>query len=238
MTDELVHYEVTDRIAHVNIDNGKANALSPDVLTAIDAALTRAEEAGPEGVGAIVISGREGMFSGGFDLKVMRASPEAAGQLVTDGGTLYARLFGSPVPIIGACTGHAVAGGILMLMGADYRVGARGAFQIGLIETQIGMVLPQWAIDFARERLSPRHLQQATVGARMYDPEGAVEAGFLDATVAPEDVLDVAFAEARRWADLPRGGYHGQALANRAECLAKLSDAIAADRGRLFEINA
>src|SRR5689334_25168099 len=96
-SEEVVHYEVSDRIAHVNIDNGKANALSPDVLTAIDAALTRAEDAGPEEVGAIVISGRDGMFSGGFDLKVMRASPEAAGRLVTDGGTLYARLFGSPV---------------------------------------------------------------------------------------------------------------------------------------------
>jgi enoyl-CoA hydratase len=236
-TDELVHYEVRDRIAHVNIDNGKANALGPDVLAAIDAALTRAEEAGPEQIGALVISGQPGMFSGGFDLKVMRSSAEAAGRLVTDGGALYTRLYGSPVPVIGACTGHAVAGGILLLMGTDYRVGTRGAFQIGLIETQIGMVLPQWAIEFARERLSVRHLQQATVGARMYEPDGAVEAGFLDAVVAPDEVLDAAFAEARRWADLPRAAYHGQVLANRGDRLARLADTIAADRGRAFNIS-
>jgi enoyl-CoA hydratase len=236
--DDVVQYEVRDRIAHVTITNGKANALSPDVIAAIGDALTRAEDAGEGAVGALLITATPGMFSGGFDLKVMRESAEAAGKLVTDGGELFARLFGAPVPVIAACTGHAVAAGALLLMGCDYRVGALGEFQIGLIETKLGMVLPRWAVELSRERLSVRHFQQATVGARMYEPRDAVDAGFLDAAVPAEALEDAARAEARRWAELPRAAYRGQVLMNRGERLGRLADAIAEDRGRSFDVPA
>jgi enoyl-CoA hydratase len=235
---DVVTYEVKDRIAHVTIANGKANALSFEVIAALDAALSRAEDAGEEQVGALVVSGTPGMLSGGFDLATMRSGAADAGRLVTDGGALFSRMFGSEVPVIVACTGHAVAAGALMMLGADYRVGAQGEFRIGLIETQIGMVLPRWAIELARERLSIRHFQQATVGARMYDPDNARDAGFLDAVVAPDAVIDAATDEARRWAELPRGAYRGQVQANRGERLARLSDAVAADRGRTFDVPA
>jgi enoyl-CoA hydratase len=233
---DLVAYEVRDRIAYVTIDNGKANALAPDVIGGIDAAVSRAEDAGEDEVGALVITGRAGMLTGGFDLNVIKSGPEAAGRLVTDGGALFSRLFGTEVPVVVACSGHAVAAGALLLLGADYRVGAQGSFRIGLIETQIGMVLPRWAVELARERLSPRHFQQATVGARMYDPDGAADAGFLDAVVAPDDLLAAATTEARRWAEFPRAAYKGQVLMNRGERLARLADAVAADRGRSFDI--
>jgi enoyl-CoA hydratase len=233
---DVVAYEVRDRIAYVTIDNGKANVLSPDVLAGIDASVSRAEDAGEQEVGALVITGRPGMLTGGFDLNVIRSGPEAAGRLVTDGGALFSRLFGSEVPVIVACPGHAIAAGALMLLGADYRVGARGAFRIGLVETQIGMVLPRWAVELARERLTPRHFQQATVGARMYDPDGAEDAGFLDAVVEPDDLVDAATTEANRWAEFPRAAYRGQVLANRGDRLARLADAVAADRGRSFDV--
>jgi enoyl-CoA hydratase len=233
---DLVQYEVRDRIAHVTITNGKANALSPDVLAGLDAALSRAEDAGEAEVGALLVTGTTGMLSGGFDLKVMQTGPEAAGRLVTDGGALFSRMFGSEVPVIVACPGHAVAAGALLLLGADYRVGARGGFRIGLIETEIGMVLPRWAVELARERLSVRHFQQATVGARMYNPDGAADAGFLDQVVEPDALAAAAAAEAQRWAALPRGAYRGQVRANRGERLARLADAVAEDRGRTFDI--
>jgi enoyl-CoA hydratase len=156
---------------------------------------------------------------------------------VTDGGALFSRLFGSEVPVIVACTGHAVAAGALLLLGADYRVGARGAFRIGLIETQIGLALPRWAVELSRERLSARHYQQATVGARMYDPDGAADAGFLDDVVEPDQLADAAEAEAKRWAELPRGAYRAQVLMNRGERLGRLADAVAEDRGRTFDLS-
>jgi len=231
-----VGYEVRDRIAHVTIDNGKANALSPEVIAALHDALTRAEDAGEDEVGALLLTGTPGMLSGGFDLAIMRGGSEAAGRLVTDGGELIARMFGSQVPVVIACNGHAVAAGALLLLGADGRVGARGEFRIGLIETQIGLVLPRWAVDISRERLSKRHFQHATVGARVYDPDGARDAGFLDEVVPSEALADAARAEALRWAELPRAAYRGQVRMNRGECLGRLAEAIAADRGRGFDV--
>jgi enoyl-CoA hydratase/carnithine racemase len=233
---ELVQYVVRDRIAHATIGNGKANALSFDVLAGLNDALTRAEDAGESEVGALLISGAEGMFSGGFDLQVMRSGAQAAGTLVTDGGELFARMYGSQMPVVVACTGHAIAAGALLLLGADARIGARGPFRIGLIETQLGMVLPRWAVELAQERLSKRHVQDATVGARIYDPEGAADAGFLDSVVPPEALAEAAETEARRWAEFPRDAYRGQVRMCRGERLGRLAEAIAADRGRAFEV--
>ena len=233
---ELVQYDVRDRIAHVTIANGKANALAPEVVAGLGEALSRAEDAGEAEVGALLISGAPGMLSGGFDLQVMRSGPEAAGKLVTDGGELFARMYGSPLPVVVACTGHAIAAGALLLLGADARVGARGEFRIGLIETQLGMVLPRWAVELAQERLSKRHVQDATVGARIYDPDGAADAGFLDTVVPPEALADVATTEAQRWAALPRDAYRGQVRMCRGERLGRLAEAIAADRGRSFQV--
>jgi enoyl-CoA hydratase len=238
MSDELVQYEVRDRVAHATIANGKANALSPDVIAQLEAALSRAEDAGEEDVGALLITGSPGMLSGGFDLAVMRSGAGAAGKLVTDGGALITRMLGSEIPVVMACSGHAVAAGALLLLGADERVGASGTFRIGLIETELGMVLPGWAAELARERLSPRHLQLATVGARMYDPEGAAAAGFLDEVVAPDALAATSAEAAQRWAKLPRGAYRGQVRMNRGDVLGRLAEAIAADRGRSFDVPA
>jgi enoyl-CoA hydratase len=234
---EPVSYEVRDGVALATIDNGKANALSPAVIAALDAALSRAEAAGADEVGALVIAGKPGFLSGGFDLEVMKSSPQAAGTLVTDGGELFTRLFASSVPVVVACTGHAVAAGSLMLLGADERIGAAGPFRIGLIETQIGMVLPRWAVELAEERLSRRHLQVATVGARMYDPVGARDAGFLDEVVDPDRVVERAIEVAGTWAQLPRTAYAGQVTMNRGARLARLDAALQADRGRTFDVS-
>src|SRR5205807_8528585 len=149
----LVSYEVHDRIAHVTIANGKANALSPEVIAGLGDALTRAEDAGDD-VGAVLLTATPGMFSGGFDLQVMRSGAQAAGRLVTDGGELITRMFGGQVPVVMACTGHAIAAGALLLLGAGARVGARGGFPIGPMGTRIGMVLPRWAGGLAQGRMS------------------------------------------------------------------------------------
>jgi enoyl-CoA hydratase len=130
----------------------------------------------------------------------------------------------------------AVAAGALLLLGCDERIGADGNFKIGLIETAKGMVLPRWAVEFAEERLSRRHFQVATVGARMYSPGGARDAGFLDEVVPAEDVLDAALAAAKVWAEFPRAAYAGQVRMNRGERIRRIEAAIDADRGTAFTI--
>jgi enoyl-CoA hydratase len=228
--------EVHGNVLVATIAHGKANALSSEVIARLGAALGRVEQAGDDGPGALLITGSPGMLSGGFDLAVMRSGPKEAGRLVTEGGALFTRFFGAPVPVIVACPGHAIAAGALLLLGADYRVGAAGDFRIGLIETQLGMVLPRWASEFSEERLSRRHFQQATVGARIYDPDTAVDAGFLDEAVAPDRVFETALAEAERWAGLPAAAYAGQVTMNRGARLGLLHAAVAADRDRVFDV--
>lgn len=225
---DTVSYELRDQIAVIAIDDGKANALSFDVITAINGGLDRAEE---DGAGAVLIAGRPGMFSGGFDLTVMRGGDAAAMmRLVTEGADLVLRLYRSERPIVAACTGHAVAAGAFLLMGSHFRVGGDGDFRLVLIETQIGMVLPDWAIEITKERLIGPHVQQAAIESRVYDPRMAVEAGFLDRVVPVEQLLETAMAEAARLAALPAAAYAGNATKVRAEGVARLEAAIARDR--------
>jgi enoyl-CoA hydratase len=74
------------------------------------------------------------------------------------------------------------------------------------------------------------------VGAKIYDPDGAADAGFLDSVVPPDALAGAALAEAEQWAKLPRAAYHGQVRMNRGERLARLAEAVATDRGRSFDV--
>jgi enoyl-CoA hydratase len=225
-----VTLEWQDEVAVITIDDGKANALSPEVIGAVNASLDEIDAAGPKGR-AVVICGREGMFSGGFDLKVMQGGDfEAILDLVTSGGELVLRLFGSGRPVVCACTGHAIAAGALLALGSHFRVGADGDYRIGLIETAIGMVLPDWAVVIAEERLSRTQLQQAVVEARVYGPSEARDAGFLDLVVVADQTVKVAMEEAARLGALSPGAYAGNAAKLRGPGLARLAAAVAKDR--------
>ncbi|CAB4886455.1 unannotated protein [freshwater metagenome] len=229
MTSEHVSVERRDSVLIVHLDDGKANALSPSIIAAIGAALDTAES--DDTIGALVLHGREGKFCAGFDLSIMRSGDLAAmSSLVSDGGDLVSRLYGSPVPIVAACTGHALAAGALVLLGCDVRVGADVDCKIGLNEVAIGMVLPTWALSIAVERLSRRHLQLAVATARVTDGAGAVDVGFLDEVVAVDNVLDTAILRATELAALSARAYAGTVRALRGELLARMADEIASDR--------
>lgn len=220
----LVSYEMKDDgVAVITMDDGRANALGPDMSAAINAALDRAEA--DEAVGAIVLAGREGRFSGGFDLSIINAGDAGATKaMVDDGGSLVRRVYGSPKPVVAACTGHAVAAGALMLLGCDVRVGPDAPVKIGLNEVAIGLTLPGWALTIAAERLSFRHRQRSVVNARLFDGSGAVDAGFLDRAVAPESVVSEAVAEAALLAQLDRAAYVKTVAAFRSTTLAEMAD--------------
>jgi len=216
-------------ISIITLDDGKANALSSPTIAAVRAALTGAE-ADPTCVAA-VITGRPGRFSAGFDLSVMQAGDRTAvTAMVADGGELVRHIYGAAIPVVVACTGHALAAGALVLLAADVRVGADGPFKVGLNEVAIGMTLPNWAYTIARERLSKRHLQRAVVNARLTDPAAAVDVGFLDRVVPEADVLSVALEEAAILAGLDRKAYGRMMGEFRGATLVAMADQIAADR--------
>jgi len=192
----------------VTIDDGKANALSFEIIAAIEAELDIAEA--DDATRAMVIAGRPGMFCAGFDLGVMRSGdPSAVVSLVAAGGALVTRLYASSVPVVGAATGHALAAGALILLGCDQRVGADAAVKIGLNEVAIGMVLPDWAFAIAEDRLAVTHLQAAVANAQVYDGSGAVAAGFLDEAVDADQVVATAIERATGLAELHPGAYAG-----------------------------
>ncbi len=203
MTTEPVRIEIRDGLAVIRLDDGKANAFSMPLLEALGAALDRAER----DARAVVLIGRPGRFSGGFDLGVMSQGGDAMASLVTAGGRLALRLYEFPMPVVIACTGHALAMGAVLLLAGDLRIGAEGAYKIGLNEVAIGLALPTFAAELARERISLRHLQRATALASVYDPAGAVDAGFLDRTVPPAELETEAVAAARELAALHVGAH-------------------------------
>lgn len=203
MSQEVVRYTLEDEVAVLRLDDGKANALSHAVLEALGSQLDRAEKE----AGAVLLAGRESRFSGGFDLATMRSGPEAVRSLVTAGAEFLLRLLTYPQPVVVACTGHAVAAGSLVLLAADTRLGAGGDFRIGLSEVSIAMTLPVFALELARQRLSKRHFVAATTQARLYAPDEAVDAGYLDRVVSPEELLPAARAEATRLVQLPQPAF-------------------------------
>jgi len=229
MTSQHVNTERRDAVMIVHLDDGRANALSPEIIAAITTVLDEAEA--DDTVGSLVLHGREGKFCAGFDLSVMRGGDIAAmSALVCDGGELVRRLYGSPVPVVAACTGHALAAGALVLLGCDVRVGADVECKIGLNEVAIGMVLPGWAMTIAAERLSRRYLQRAVANAQVTGAAGAVDAGFLDEVVPPMQLLDTAVARATELAALNGRAYAGTVLSLRGTVLERMATQITADR--------
>ncbi len=196
--------EITNGIALIRMDDGKANAINFDMIAALNAALDTAEA----GAKAIVLSGRDGRFSGGFDLNAF-ASLGADGvyKLLDAGAELLLRLYGGPLPVVAACTGHAIAMGVFILNACDTRVGASGEYKIGANEAITGMNLPIFAMELARDRLSPQHLTRAMVQGFIYNPQGAVEAGYLDMVAEADKVEAKAMAVADQLAQLPGKAY-------------------------------
>ena len=200
----LATYALDGEIAVIAMDDGKANAFGPNMIAAVNAHLDRAADEAK----AVLLTGRPGLLSGGFDLKVIRSGdPQAARAMSLAGARLMMRLYGLPQPLVIAAPGHAIALGAFCLLTADYRIGVDGDFRIGLNETAIGMSLPPFGLMLAKDRLSKRHLARAAIGATLFGPQEARDAGFLDEVVAAEDLRETALGAARQLAELDGASY-------------------------------
>ena len=214
---ELTTYELEDGIATITLDDGKVNALSPAMLGSIGAGLERAEA--DEAV--VVMTGRERTFSAGFDLR-----SDDWPTMLTAGARTAERMLSFPRPIVIACNGNALAMGAFLLLAADYRVGARGEFKIGLNEVAIGLTLPHFGIALAEHRLSRPWFDRATVTGVIIGPEEACAAGFLDEVVEPAEVMATARTAAERLEGIDMDAHHATKLRIRADALTGLADGI------------
>lgn len=228
---DSIQYELDGDIAVLRMDDGKANAFDPSNIAAIRDGLRRAETE----AGAVLLTGRPGRFSAGFNLGVLRdGGPDAARGLVTAGAELAVHVARHPAPVVIACNGHALAMGAVLLLAGDVRLGASGDFKIGFNEVAIGMSAPIFLVEFARERLSKRHLQRATVQAEIYAPESAIDAGFLDRVVPPDDLFARALEESKRLAQLPRAAFVRTRGSVREEVLLRIEATLADDMAGAF----
>lgn len=223
-------YTLESKVALIQMDDGKANALSKAMIDTVRDAVKRAEQE----AGAIVLAGRPERFCAGFDLRVMMSSPAAATELLTEGSKLLLELYAVSLPLVIACTGHALAGGALVVLTGDHRVGAEGAFKIGLNEVAIGLPVPVLAMELARDRLSRRALVHATLGATIYDPEGAVAAGYLDEVVPAEAVIARATEHATKLAAMSRNAYRATKTRLRGQTIKYINDNMVEDMKTLL----
>ncbi len=230
MSTESLTVEIRQNVLILGLDDGRANALTTDLIRAIRAQIRAAEV--DDDIRAVVIHGREGRFSGGFDLTVMMSGDlRAIIGLVGDGGELVRDLYAATVPVVAGCTGSAVAGGALMLLGCDLRIGADAPAKIGLNEVAIGLVLPEWGLTMAEARLSNRHLQRVTALAPLVSSREAIDIGFLDEIVAPQLVVDTAIERATQLAaTLDPRAYAATIKLTRASVLAELDAELVAWR--------
>lgn len=224
---DAVTLTIDGAVATIVIDDGKANALSHDVLGGIEHALDEIEASDAR---ALVVLGRPGKFSAGFDLSVMTAGPQQARDLLGRGARLGLRLYEFPLPVVFGVTGHALAMGGILLCCADVRIGARGPFKLGLPEVRIGMPVPAFAVELCRDRVDARWFTRALQLALHLSPDEALEAGFLDQVVEPEEVAALAATVAAELAEsLHAGPFKMTRATMRSALAAELRAALADD---------
>lgn len=218
----VVTTEMVDSVLVVRVDDGKANALTHEIIGAVNEAAQKAKSDAK----ALVVIGRPGKFSAGFDLSVMTSSAEAARELLGAGAYMALDLLELPIPVLFGVTGHALAMGGILLTAADYRVGADGPFKLGLNEVAIGMPVPRFAVELCRARLSPNWFTRSVQCAEILDPTAAMEAGYLDELARPEAVEERVIEIAGQMAGLLHPGPFAQ---TRVSCRGALAAQLRAD---------
>ena len=207
------------------MDDGKVNVFSIAMLRALHEAFDQAER--DETV--VLLKGRPGCFSAGFDLRTLSGPRQDVVTLLRLGASLAERILSFPAPVTIACTGHAFPAGAFLLMAADVRLGADGPFRLGLNEVRIGLTLPWFAVVLARHRLTPAHFDHAAVTGEMFDPRTAREAGLLDVVVAPDELDSRADRIAQDLASIDRSAHATTKLRVRERVLDELRLAMEAD---------
>lgn len=226
LTDISVSQESFGATATITMDDGKVNAISFAMLEALHGALDAADAASAK---VVVLRGRDGILSAGFDLKVMKAGGPDVIKLVNGGMDLAARLLASPVPVVLAVTGHAVAMGALLLGAADYRIGIDGAFWVQTNETRIGMTMPHAGIVLLKDRLTGPGMNRAVLLGEPLAPMDALRSGFFDQVASPDDFDAAVNTVVQSLGEVDTGAYYLTKMRYRADLLAALDVAQAKD---------
>ena len=221
----IVTYEKVGGVGVITMNDGKANAVSLALQAGINAALDQAEADNVP----VVLTGRPGILSAGFDLKTLAASGQPAVDMLNGGLNLSLRLLSFPTPVVAACPGHAIAMGIFLMLSCDYRIGVRGAYKYSANEVAIGMTMPFSTIEILRHRITPAALSRSVLMAEVFTPENAVETGFLDLVVEESELMDTAMNLAKSYLALNMDAHNHSKKRLRAELITAMRDGLAKD---------
>ncbi len=221
---ESVHADhLPDGVMVLTLDRPPVNALNLGFLEAIDQALVDME--GRADVTALVITGAGKTFSAGMDLKEVQAFTVADQTAMVDAlGRLISRLYGFPKPVVAAVNGHAIAGGLLLLLATDFRVASAVAL-LGFAEARVGIRIPLAALAIIRGELSPGTQRRLLLGGNKFAAEAAERMGIVDEVVDAAAVFDRAVAVAEDYAKIPPGTFAEVKAQLRLETLESMDDA-------------
>lgn len=199
-----VTIEQRGEIALVRIDRPPANAMDPQLLSDGRAVLHELQAADPA---AVVLTGRPGFFSAGVDLKVTPTlDRDGQRELVEGINETFLGWYSFPRPVVSAVNGHAIAGGLILALTGDQRIGA-GDGKLGLTELKAGIGYPHAAMGIVKAELTPRAARTLALGAGLVDMRHGLELGLIDELVEPDALLDRALEVAGELAALPRSAY-------------------------------
>ena len=222
----LASFEIIDGVALIKLDDGKANALSLPMQQAFNSALDQAQQAKLP----VVITGRSGILSAGFDLKTLAASGQPAVDMLNGGIEIALRLLSFETPVVIACGGHAIAMGVFLLQCGDYRIGVAGNYKYLANEVAIGMTMPHSTIEILRQRITPAALSRAVLLAETFTPENGVETGFVDRVVATEaELMPAALEFAKSSTALNAAAHSASKNRLRGDVLAAIRNGLAKD---------
>ena len=191
MIDRVIHGEVHE----LRLNRPPVNALSPDLLRLLADEVRRSPT---QGARALVLSGRDGMFSAGLDVPVLiELDREALGRALASFFDSIEALAASAVPVAAAITGHSPAGGAVLSLCCDRRVMAEGDYSIGLSEVRIGIPVPRIVADLAIRTVGRRIGEALCVSGKLLNPVEALEVGFVDELAPVGEVVTAA----RRWCE-------------------------------------
>lgn len=222
----LVKYERSGEISRIVFEDGKANVMSIAMLKALREAFDQAEKDKT----VVILSSRGKHFSAGFDLNVFaKGTPEENHTLLRTGAELALRILSFPMPVVAACQGNAYPMGAFLILASDHRIAADGNYRIGLNEVTIGLTVPRFAVELARQRLTPAYFNRTVVTGEMFGPEEACTAGFFDRVVFAADLESEAENAAQALTRIDHTSHYGSKLRARAPAIAIIRQVIDED---------
>ena len=223
MSEKIATLKKEEDISILTLDDGKANVFSSKMSQQVNDCLDQVETE----KGCLIITGKDGMFSAGLDLKTIQSGDmDLIMEMSANAFKLLARIFSFPRPVIAACSGHGIALGTFLICCCDYRIGVKGDYLLGANEMRTNMVIPTPILELIKFRVNNSHKYRAVLGAEMYTLDQAQEAGLMDDVVSPENLMKVAKEKAKDLASMGHPSYTITKELFIAEPMSKINEAM------------